>query len=138
MERSIRRQEEMRRGRTETFVFMIVTVCLVLISAFCITGTVHSQSRASERELENYFREKEQEMVREVREYLNQSGYENSGVTLNRVLETDGSRAYTLTVHHRRIDNLDEECRENLQAQLSAFDFVAENCTFFHEFLITD
>lgn len=128
----------MMKERRGSIAFIIVTVCLVLFSAFCITGTVYSQSRVSERELEMYYREKEKEMVREVREYLNQEGYENSGVTLTRVAEADGGREYTLTVHHGRINRMDEEDRENLKKELSAFDFEAANCTFCHEFLVTD
>lgn len=139
MERSVeRKQDKMNGGRKGTVVFGMVTVCLVLISVFCITGTVYSQSKISERELENYYREKEQKMVCEVREYLNQSGFENSGVTLTRVLEADGMREYTLTVHHGRIEGMDESGRENLKEELSAFNFTAENCIFFHEFIIID
>lgn len=118
--------------------FAALTVFLVAVSAFCITGTVRSQSRLEEREIEAYYREQEIEMVREIRAYLNQAGFRDSGVSLTRVVEEDGSHRYTLTVHHDRIDGMDGEARESLKEELSAFDFRAENCSFCHEFLIAD
>lgn len=139
MERGIVLRENRRnRGMMGNIGFILVTAFLVLFTAFCIIGTVFSRSNLSERELENYYREKEQEMVGRVRTFLNDAGFANSGVTLTRVVEADESREYTLTVHHSRIDRMDEEGKNNLKEKLSAFDFPAENCTFYHEFLITD
>ena len=127
----------MRRGK-RILGFWVLTICLVLVSAFCITGTVMSRCRPEEQELENYYREKEKELVRDTRNYLCQAGYQNSGVTLTRVVEVDGSREYTVTVHHGKIDRMDEESREDLKKELSSLHFSADNCTFFHEFLIAD
>uniref|UniRef100_UPI00405731E0 hypothetical protein n=1 Tax=Acetatifactor sp. TaxID=1872090 RepID=UPI00405731E0 len=127
----------MRKGRNIVS-FMIVTVCLVLVSAFCITGTVISQSNLEERELENFYREQEKELVQEIRDYLNQSGFHNSGVTMTKVIDTDGSRQYTITVHHTKINNMDVVSRENLKEELAALVFLADNCSFCHEFLVTD
>lgn len=139
MERGIvMRENRKNRGIMQNVGFVIMTVFLVLFSAFCITGTVFSQSNLNGRELENYYREKEQEMVRGVRAFLDEAGFVNSGVTLTRVMETDGSREYTLTVHHGKIDRMDEESKQNLKKELSAFDFLSENCIFYHEFLITE
>lgn len=127
----------MRRGRV-SIGFVALTVCLVFISAFCITGTVMSRSNLSERELENYYRAREQELVWETREYLNQAGFSNSGVTLTKVIDADGSREYTITIHHGKIDKMDTVSREALKEELATLAFVADNCTFCHEFLVAD
>ena len=123
-----------RRG---TFAFLALTVFLVLITAFCITGTVNGQRKLEGYEQDVLYRAQENCMVQEIRDYLEQEGYKNSGVMLTRVLEADGSREYTLTVHHGRIEALSIEDREKLQRELETFDFTAENCSFRHEFLVT-
>lgn len=127
----------MRRG-IGVVQFVVLTVCLVFISAFCITGTVMSQNNPGEKELESYYRAREKELVQDTRKYLNAAGYQNSGVTLTSVTDADGSREYTITVHHDRIDRMDENARELLREELAALAFTAENCSFFHEFLVTD
>lgn len=127
----------MRRGMG-VISFTVMTVCLVFISAFCVKGTVMSQSKSGGKELEGYYRAREKELVKDTREYLNAAGFHNSGVTLTSVTDTDGSREYTITVHHDRIDRMDENARELLKEELAALAFTAENCSFFHEFLVTD
>lgn len=127
----------MRRGMG-VISFTVLTVCLVFISAFCIKGTVMSQSKSGGKELESYYRAQEKELVQDTREYLNAAGFQNSGVTLTSVTDADGSREYTITVHHDRIDRMEESDRKLLKEELSALTFTAENCSFFHEFLVTD
>lgn len=116
--------------------FVTVTMILVLITAYCCVGTVLSRTDLSTRELESYYYQKEQELVRETREFLNEEGFVNSGVMLTRVVDTDGSRQYTLTVHHGSIDKMDEEDRQMLLAELEKFSFIDAGCTFHHEFLM--
>lgn len=128
----------MKRKSNSTIGFVLATICLVFVSAFCITGTVFSQTKPGTAEPESYYRQQEKALVQEARDYLNQAGFQNSGVTLNRVVDADGSIEYTMTIHHGKIDKMDEASRESLKKELSALTFPAENCTFFHEFLVTD
>lgn len=118
--------------------FVAVTILLVLIAAFCCVGTVMSRTDLDARELEEYYLEKEHELTREIREMLEEKGFENSGVTVTRVVETDGSRLYTVTVHHGRIDDMCDEEREKLLEELKAFNFEDERCSFFHKFLLDE
>lgn len=113
-----------------------VTILLVLIAAFFCVGTVMSRTDLDARELEEYYLAKEQELTREIRETLEAKGFENSGVTVTRVVETDGSRLYTVTVHHGRIDGMCEEEREKLLEELKAISFTDDQCSFFHQFLL--
>lgn len=126
------------RRANGTIGFVVLTLCLILVSAFCFTGTVISQNKPSEKEMENYYRAQEKELVQETRDYLNQAGFSNSGVTLTRVIDADGSREYTVTVHHSKIDKMDMISRANLKEELATLAFAADNCTFCHEFLVTD
>lgn len=128
----------MKKIKAGTVGFWGLTVLLVFVSAFCITTTVMSRSNRAEREVESYFRVKEKQLVCDLREYLGQKGFPNSGVTLTRVVDEVGNREYTITVHHGRIDRMDEASRESLKNELSDFHFTEANCTFYHEFLATD
>ena len=116
--------------------FLMVTMFLVFITAYCCTATAMSRTNLSNRELEAYYYEKEQELVEQARSFLNQEGFVNSGVMLTRVVDSEGCRQYTLTVHHGKIDKMAEEDRELLQAELEKIVFVDANCVFRHEFLI--
>ena len=70
---------------------------------------------------EKYYKQMEQEYVTQVRGYLQGEGYENSGVALTKVLYEDGSREYTLNVHHKRIEALSEVEQNALREVLAGF-----------------
>lgn len=128
----------MKNRYYKNILFYAVTALLVMVSAFCVAMTAVSQSRVGDQEMEAFYREKEKALVKEIRAFLNEEGFENSGVTLTRVVDDKGQREYTVTVHHGRIDKMDAERREVLRTELAALDFEAEGCSFRHEFLMTD
>ena len=118
--------------------FVIVTAVLVLITAYFCVEIVKGVTDVSAQELELFYLEKEEVLVQEAKDFLNREGFTNSGIMLTRVVEADGSRQYTLTVHHGRIDRMSEEERADLMEELEKIVFVDENCNFFHEFLINE
>ena len=120
-----------------TFLFAAATILLIAISAFCITGTVLSQSKNGGKEMENYYRVQEKNLLNQTKEQLTGLGFSNSGVTLTRVVDEEGNREYTFTIHHKKIDKMTEQEREILVAQLACDTELAENCSFYHEFLVT-
>lgn len=115
--------------------FWAATILLVLVAAFFVTATVMSRTSLSRAELEGYYREKEEQFVRDARKYLNAQGYQNSGIMLTRVVEADGSRVYTVTLHHGDFDRLEEAEREALVRELAELEFADENAVFCHKFL---
>lgn len=121
-----------------TIGFVVTTVLLVVITVFCITETVLSQSNIGESEMENYYREQEKILLRQTKEQLKELGYSNSGVTLTRVVDEEGNREYTFTIHHGKIDKMSEAERVTLAQQLKVDTILAENCSFYHEFLMYD
>lgn len=121
-----------------SFRFAAATIILVSVAALSFAGTVMCRTNLSEAELEGYYRQKEQQMVKDTRGYLNRSGFDNSGVMLTRVVDGSGSRMYTVTVHHRGIDRMEETEREALAQELAAFAFEDDNSTFHYEFLLND
>lgn len=97
-------------------VFAGVTVLLILTVWLSAAGIVKSES--SERAKEEHYAVLEQQYVEDVREYLNKTGYPDSGVMCNRVIYEDGRREYTVFLHHRRLAGLAEEEKEALMQEL--------------------
>ncbi|MBQ2802503.1 MAG: hypothetical protein IJF07_01235 [Lachnospiraceae bacterium] len=118
--------------------FWAVTLGMVVIIAFCVVGTARSQTDIEIAELEAYYRELEREWLSQTKEGLAKLGYQNSGVTLTRVVDEEGQREYTFTIHHGKIDKLSENDRSLLASRLAEEICVAEGCSFFHEFLMYD
>ena len=114
--------------------YMAGTVLLVLIAALFAGCTAMSRTDIGTRELEEYYLTKEQALTKDVRELLAVKGYENSGVMVTRVIEDDGSRLYTIAVHHKRIDLLDDKERQMLLSQVENLVFDDEACSFFIDF----
>lgn len=126
------------KKKTGSFRFWAATVILVSVAALSFAGTVMCRTNLSEAELEGYYREKEQQLVKDTRAYLNRQGFDNSGVMLTRVVDESGSRMYTVTVHHSEIDRMGATEREILARELSAFVFEDSSSTFRYEFLLND
>ena len=125
----------MRRFFQSNITFVFVTVLFVMISAFCISQTVSGKEDAEAKEQEAFYREQENKLLADTRAFLNQEGYYNSGVTLTRVVDSDGSREYTITIHHSRIDRMDDFEKQELKNALEELIFVSKGCSFCHTFL---
>lgn len=123
-------------GKTGRIGFGAVTIVLILVTAFCCAGTALSRTDLNQREMESYYKAKEKQLVCETRAFLNAEGYANSGVMLTHTTEVDGSRMYTMTVHHAEIEKMSEEEQQRLLAELENFAFESKNCSFLHKFLI--
>ena len=77
----------MREGARRVII-TVSALALIGITVFCISGTVHSSEKVERREREKYYREIEAEYVKEVRFFLNEEGYSNSGVTMTKAETT--------------------------------------------------
>lgn len=126
----------MKNYISRNLLFCTFTALLVGLITLCVTGTVIGQSHIDESGMEAFYRAREKEMADEVRNYLDENGFRNSGVALTRVVDGEGNRKYTLTIHHDRIDVMSDEERNELSSRLSDFNFADENCVFEQEFLI--
>lgn len=118
--------------------FVIVTVLLILFAVLLLGSTAMSMTDADTRELEEYYLEKERQLAGEIRQLLQEEGFDNSGIMVTRVVEEDGSRLYTVTVHHGRIDSMDLSERAKLLERLQALNFTDENCCFINKFLMEE
>ena len=108
----------MRRQFVSNVAFYSTTAVLILIIVLCIGATVKSESRDETQRMEN--RIQEQQLMSDMKQYLNENGYRNSGVTLTYALEEDGSPDYTFTIHHKKINSMSETERGALSAEAPA------------------
>lgn len=115
--------------------WILTTIVLIWVTAFSIAGTVISKNDFKAGELEQYYLQKEKQLTEDVRDFLNQKGYRNSGVTVTRVVEANGNREYTVTVHHGDIDRMTEGERTVLAGEMGNLTFEDEHCTFSMNFL---
>lgn len=128
--------------KRENIAFTLVTAFLVCFIVFCVAGTVKGQETGSNAELEAYYKELENRLLEDTKTYLTEEGFHNSGVTLNRIVDSDGKREYTFTIHHNRIDRMSEAERQKLASKLTTRkvavlkDDTLANCTFRYDFFI--
>ena len=115
--------------------FVITVMLSVLVVLFCTKETVIGQSRTDLKRQKQYYAVKEEEYRSGMRRMLTDKGYTNSGITIRWVLEDEGTRTYTVLIHHKRIDRLDAGEREELIRELEKTEFVDEYCSFQYEFL---
>lgn len=106
--------------------FWLITVLLVTIIAFSTTGTVMGMEKGKVKVDEKYYRQIEKEYVKQVRVFLKDAGYDNCGVALTKVFYEDGTREYTLNIHHKRIGKLTVAEKEQLKEELAAVAGVTE------------
>jgi len=116
--------------------FGVITALLIVFIFFCMYQTVKGNEKTGTDEREMFFRAKEAQLLADTRAYLTEEGFYNSGVTLTRVVDGEGNREYTITIHHGRIDRMEEEEREDLRKDLSTLCFQEDHCTFQHDFLL--
>lgn len=87
-----------------------LAVVVVMAVFFGVTGIVKS---AENRELAQACTEREQSeaaFISEVRTMLTQAGYENSGINLSRVGDTQNGWEYTVRIHHRKLTDSEQKC----------------------------
>jgi len=110
--------------------FILITMVLIVASSLLLSLTVKSKETSS-LSSEAHYQLLEKQMVKDVRHYLDENGYKNSGITLTRVVDDENqTREYTLTLHHDKMDRMEEEEREILGQTVLQFGFEFTTCSF--------
>lgn len=126
----------MRKQRISNIAFYVTTVILTVIILLCAGGTVRSENRDEARHIEIEIQE--QQLLTQMRQYLNENGYRNSGVTLTYVMDESGNCEYTFRIHHRRIHKMSEEELEAFSAELLQCFPSSPDSIITCEYLLTD
>lgn len=111
-------------------VFVLVTVLLVLILWLFISETVMSQTEGNIVVDEVAFLQLEDDYVGTVKNYLEEKGYRNSGVTLTRVVDESGERSYEMVLHHKNMYKLSSEEQEIMLEEIETMAFHVSGCKF--------
>lgn len=120
----------MRRYR-----FYLITVVVVFTLFSLITIRVNGQGErdfASERQ---YYEQLEEDYEKRLVDMLEDKGYRYAGITMTKIYQEDGSRDYTVQIHHKRINQLSEGEKILLINELEAVSFGGEKCSILHKFL---
>lgn len=110
--------------------FGIMTVILVLIIVFCVKATVMSRESKVGNKNNGYYAVLEEEYLNRARQLLEEEGLRNCGVDLRWVADMDGTREYTMLLHHRRLERMSEQEKAELQDRLTEVEFQDDVCSF--------
>ena len=112
------------------FVYLgIITIALIGAAFYICSITSRSVTRYDNDVLNAYYSPLESEFVSEARALLNDRGFRNSGVSLTHTTDEELMRCYTLSVHHKRFNDITEEQKEEVIEQLMALGFSDDRCT---------
>lgn len=112
-----------RKNTVVTTTVITAVMVLVLWSACGIKA--NAAERADNDRME--YQIQENTFLKEIRNCMEEEGYYNSGVTLTKIMDTDGSREYNVMVHHSDIDLDDEEKIASIYSLLCQVSFEDEN-----------
>lgn len=115
--------------------FGVVAVVLIMVILFCVKGTVFSKEQNERAEANRYYSVMEKEYLRQTKDILEQEGYDNCGVTVTWVSSEDGSREYTVLLHHKKLQKLGRQEQTVIIGRLSEMEFDSGNCSFSYSIL---
>lgn len=113
-------------------VFGILTTVLVMIIVLCVKGTVMSREDSGRAGRNYAYAALEQEYLERAHQLLDEEGLHNCGVNLRWTDDGDGSRKYTMLLHHRRLERMSGEEQAALIGRLSEAEFENTACSFLY------
>lgn len=113
----------------------IITIALVLFAALCMAGTAFGKDQETNRERQQYYQETEREYRKRICGFLEESGYRNSGVTVNRIWDENGELSYQVTIHHGKIEKLGAQEKQELLEECSRLPMGEEDCLVLVQYL---
>lgn len=113
--------------------FGVITICIVVIVAFCVKGTVLGNNRDIRVHDNKYYQQMEEEFVESVKSELYELGYTNCGVMMTRVADESGMREYTVMIHHSRLAKANTQIQMEVLNSLTGYEFDQSKCSFTYE-----
>lgn len=119
------RLDKMFFRKTTVVTATVITAVMVLVLWSACGIKANAAERADNDRME--YQIQENTFLKEIRNCMEEEGYYNSGVTLTKIMDTDGSREYNVMVHHSDIDLDDEEKIASIYSLLCQVSFEDEN-----------
>jgi len=95
-----------------------LVLALITVITVSIIGTSNVKATRKQAMTEESYKEFERKYRDDVKAYLNDLGFKNSGIMLTKVIDENGKRTYTLEIHHKDFARLDCESKEEIMAKL--------------------
>ena len=115
--------------RADFIILAVFTAVLILASFIIFSISARSFGPDDNNRLNEFYSPLEERYVAAAREYLDDAGYVNSGVSLTHTTDGNLNRIYTLKVHHRRLDGLSDKELKGLTRDLYDLGFSDDRCT---------
>ncbi len=93
---------------------VIVTLGLIIVLSCCMKIRARGAEGRINDICNDYYKAIEKEYVAGVRAKLDERGFDYAGITMTKVVDVDGVFAYTVDIHHKRIDKMDEYEKQQL------------------------
>ena len=120
----------MGRSWTDGIICALVAIVLAMATAMCVIGGIESQAADTQETQEAYYQQLEREYIGRGRDFLERQGYRNSGVTLSRIVDSNGQRSYKVLVHHGALCRLEEETQAEVLERIEELGFQVPGCGF--------
>ena len=115
--------------------FYLITIGLLILAFATMTISVNATGENRLQHKDEYYEAMEDCYVEALRTSLSEAGYRNAGITMTKVFYEEGQREYTVKPHHKRMEKLDEQAKQDLIAKLSEIPFADSECRVYLKFL---
>lgn len=115
--------------------FVLLTILLVITGCLCFVTTANSQEKEEQRFERAYYKEMEKEYKEKLQAVLEGELLYNSGIAITHMTEDGSRRSYRIVIHHKRIDAMESNGKEQLLNALNAVPFPDSGCNLHIEFL---
>lgn len=119
------RSEVLRRYSIIKVVGILLIVVAIL---WCVVGIKVNAAEKAENDRVEY-QLQENQFKQEVRECMENMGYFNSGITVTKIMNEDGSREYSVRVHNQYLNMDDCDKVDEIYDTLSDVQMVGDNIT---------
>lgn len=121
--------------KRKSILLTVASIFLILVIFFCSAETVMSRDRNGGRRSRQYYAAMEEELRSNISRMLDEKGFIDSGINIRWISYEDGTRIYTVIIHHGRINALDDIDKDELLHELAELEFADGSCSFRYEFL---
>lgn len=109
--------KELRRHSNTIKAMLVITVFIIAMIVLACRIKVNGREISYN---DSAVKAAEKEYVTTIRSILQDEGLRTAGVALTKVIDPETGVVYTLSIHHKVIDNMDDERRDNLENRLDS------------------
>lgn len=120
----------MGKSWTDRILWGLAATVLGMAAAIWGAAGIRSHAADTWEVREAYYEQLEREYLGRVRQFLEERGYRSSGVTLSRIVESDGRRSYRVLVYHGSLNMQGEEIQTEVLGEIEDMGFFVPGCSF--------